>query len=358
MTGRKRPDATIQAGSNDAELRRESGLDTGAARMPPDDSAGGFEYRVASLAWEKGLAENSILRELDLGRTPENFMRVRRALQGAVSHGLVQLNPPRNEQLERELVDAFPSLRKDHVHVAIDGSAACLAAARLLAHEVDNFLYRSDKTEMIIANAGGKTVGETVRYLQRLVPVPPQVEGKEMTFLSLNSAEIHDQFDQCANFISVRLAQIYHTPTTRHFAVVKPFDGRTKSEYREKLDRIDLVVSSAGGRQAFLYQWLHRRNQQLPEGAVGDVAFHLIDYRGKQVQLPPKMKNLFEEELARAPDWEDLIQLFNHEKVLLVLAGAKLEVSRALLGSALARRCIFDARLAEALLGERRKPEG
>jgi len=359
MADRKRSVPTTRAATEATRSGRDSTLDPGWAGLQPDAPVSDFEYEVARLAWEKGLAESSIVREVfpeERKKKPEHFMKVRRALEKAVSHGLLQLKPPRIRALEQDLVTAFPTLRVDHVHVARDRLAACLAAARHVAEAVDEFLYRSDKKEMIIANAGGKTVGETVRYLQRLipvspqVPVPPQAQEKTLTFLSLNSAEIHDQFDQCANFISVRLAEIYASPDTHHFAVANPFDERTMAEYREKLQNIDLVISSAGGREAFLSEWLRRRRKKLPREAVGDVAFHLIDARGKPVQLSAEMKELLEVELARAPQWEDLTRLFRHDKVLLVLAGDKLDVSYALVESGLAQKCIFDAQVAQALL--------
>jgi DNA-binding transcriptional regulator LsrR (DeoR family) len=321
--------------------------------LPADSPVGDFEYKVARLAWEKGLAENSILNNLELDRTAENYMKIRRALQRAVSHGLLELKPPRNKALESELVRTFPSLEAGQILVEVDRAAACLAAARLIAGEIEEFLYRSEKSEMVIANAGGRTIRDTVTYLQRLTPVPPpQVKGKKLIFLSLNAAEIHSQFDQCANFLSVRLAQIYEASGTQHFAVARPFDANTQAEYQDKVKAIDLLISSAGSRDGFLSDWLKRRKWELPKQAVGDVAFHLIDSDGKWIEPEDKVKPLFENELVRAPDWQELIQLFNKKKVLLVLAGLKQKVARALLNSALPRRCIFDSSLALALLGQ------
>jgi len=123
-------------------------------RLAGDPKIDQFEYEVACLAWEKGKAENSILEALKMKKSPENYTRIRRALQKAVRHGLLELKPPRNTQLERGLVSNFPSLDKDHVHVEVDRAAACWTAARLVATEIQDFLYRSDKSEMVIANAG------------------------------------------------------------------------------------------------------------------------------------------------------------------------------------------------------------
>jgi DNA-binding transcriptional regulator LsrR (DeoR family) len=343
---KKLSDLDEKGGSN---VRPEP--DTTETQISADIPVGDFEYRVARLAWEQGLAENSILKSLNWERTADNYVKIRRALQRAVKDGLLHLQPPRNRVLEKQLVEAFPHLELDHIHVEIDRAAACLAAARLVSTEIEEFLYRSNKPEMVIANAGGRTVRDTITYLQRLVPVPPQVKDKRLVFLSLNNAEIHNQFDQCANFISVRLAQIYEAGGTQHFAVVRPSDANTKAEYEAKVKAIDLLISSAGSRDGFLSDWLKRWKMELPENAVGDVAFHLIDNEGKGIIPRDKMKPLFEKELVRAPDWEELIQLFNKKKVLLILAGDKRGVARALLNSALPRRCIFDSSLATALLG-------
>lgn len=320
-------------------------------QLPADSPIGDFEYEVARQAWEKGFAVNSILGKLNLEKIPENYMKVRRALQRAVSHGLLELKTPRNKDLEEKLVEKFPDLKADNIHVEVDRGAACLAAARLIAAEIAEFLADDNRQEMVIANAGGRTVRDTITYLQRLVPIPPQDKDKKLIFLSLNDAEIHSQFDQGANYISVRLAQIYAASNTQHFAVVTPFDKNTEAEYWAWVRAIDLVVSSAAGCRGFLSEWLKRRDKQLPKDAVGDVAFHLINREGKGIRIEDKIQSFIEKELVRAPDWEGLMQLFNKDKVLLVLAGDKEEVARALLNSALPRRCVFDSTLASALVG-------
>jgi hypothetical protein len=203
---------------------------------------------------------------------------------------------------------------------------------------------------MVIANAGGGTVLDTTSYLQRIVPIPPDIKDKKLIFLSLNDAEIHSQFDQGANFISVRLAQIYGADNTQHFAVAGRFDDNTKAAHLAKVKAIDLLISSAGSRDGFLSDWLQRWKKKLPKDAVGDVAFHLINSEGKGIDPGKDIRTLFEDKLVRTPDWEGLMQLFNKKKVLLILAGDKQEVARALLYSALPRRCVFDSSLAMALL--------
>jgi hypothetical protein len=322
------------------------------AQLPADSPIGLDEYEIARLAWEEGKAESSILEARGEDKTPANYTKIRRALQKAVRHGLLELKPPRNTQLERALALKYPSL--EGVHVAVDRAAACLAAARMVASEIEDFLYRSDRRTMVVANAGGRTVRDTITYLQRFVPAPPDVndKDKELIFVSLNAAEAHDQFDQCANFLTVRLAQIYDAPITKHYAVVKNLPPGARDSYMKTLQQIDLLISSAGDNTSgFLRDWLRDRGREWPVSAVGDVAFHVLDRRAKRAGLDEKTNQLLDGELARAPDWEDLIQLFNKKKVLLILSGHKREIAGALLESALARRCVFDARLAMDLVG-------
>jgi DNA-binding transcriptional regulator LsrR (DeoR family) len=315
-----------------------------------DSPAGEFEYEIARLAWEEGLSSNTILERKQLPKTAQQITKIRRALEKAVRHGLLELRPPRKKELEDSLKKEFPDVAE--IRVQIDRNAACLKAAMLVKAEVEQFLD-GPKERMVIANAGGRTVRDITRYLERLVPLPPYVEkGKRLVFLSLNAAEAHDSFDQCANFLSVRMAQIYASEQTSHFALVKPWDETTGTEYRKLLSEISLLITSAGGRVGFLSHWLSKRNRALPRQFVGDVALHLIDRLGIQVEMEPDVAK----ELSRAPDWQGLMQLFIRKKVLVVLAGDKLEIARALLGSALAQRCVLDRRLAEAILRSRAQP--
>lgn len=329
--------------------------------LPSGYPIGPFDYQVAEMAWAKGLSSNTILDLLKLEKTPQNITRVRRALEKAVRHGLIELKPPPNETLKEQLRQAFPAAGS--IDVEIDRTATCLKAARIIVNEIEAFLCGPDK-EMIIANAGGRTVRDCIDCLQRLVPVPPQIQGKKLTFLSLNAAEAHDRYDECANFLSVRMAQIYDA---LHFAAVRSWDTKTRNEYREKLKKIDLLISSAGAlsntdeslpnqiRAGFLADWINSKDKQLPAEAVGEIAFHLIDKWGQQVPLSNNIRTMIDKELLRAPDWNDLIRLFRRRKVLLVLADNKVDVGYAVLDSALSQRSILDSHLAKVIANRRRE---
>ena len=321
-----------------------------------------FDYRVAELAWAKGLSSNRILDQFPLVKSPQNITRVRRALEKAVRHGLVELKPPPNKELKDQLTQAFPAA--GNIDVEIDRTAACLKAARVMADEIEAFL-RGKKEEMIIANAGGRTVRDCIDCLQRLVPVPPEIqEIKKLTFLSLNAAEAHDRYDECANFLSVRMAQIYNV---RHFAAVQSWGTKTHNEYHDKLEKIDLLISSGGALSktgessdnlagaGFLAHWIKSKGLELPAEAVGEIAFHLIDKRGKPVLPNEKIREMIEDDLLRAPDWDQLNVLFRKHKVLLVLTDNKIDLGYAVLDSALSQRIVLDSRLAKALVYRRRE---
>jgi len=322
-----------------------------------------FDYEVAEMAWENGLSSTSILELMKMEKNAQNITKVRRALERAVHHGVLQLNLPPNQTLKDQLKEAFPTAGT--IDVEIDRTVACLKAARIIANEIEAFLG-GHKEEMIIANAGGRTVRDSVDCLQRLVPVPPQIGGKKLTFLSLNAAEAHDSYDVCANFLSVRMSQIYNA---LHFAAVLSWDTKTRVEYRDKSKNIDLLISSAGvlsnGGEGsdklvgtgFLANWFLSKGLELPAEAVGEIAFHLIDKRGQQVPLSNKIRTMIDKELLRAPDWNDLTLLFRQHKVLLVLADNKVDVGYAVLDSALSQRTILDSHLAQLLVNRRRNQE-
>jgi hypothetical protein len=221
----------------------------------------------------------------------------------------------------------------------------------MIASEIESFLCGPDE-EMRIANAGGRTVRDMIDSLERLVPVPPKIKGKRLRFLSLNAAESHDSFDECSNFLSVRLAQLFGG---EHFAVMKHWDEETAGHYHEALEKVDLLISSAGSRDGFLSYWLGRKGLSLPPEAVGDIAFHPIDALGRPARLPDSVTSSIDKGLLRAPDWNDLVRFLLQKKVILLLTGDKAELGNALLGNGLATRCVIDSQLALVLSKHQRE---
>lgn len=327
------------------------------------------DYTIAQLAWGKGMAVGSIVRALGMDGgpgNPANIMKVKRALQRAVRDGILMLSPPPIENLERRLREA---LTKSHVsldalHVEQDHAAACFRAARLVEAEISGFLSEGDpRPQLVIANAGGGTVGKICEYLQRLVVLPPAtLSRKRLIFVSLNAAEARHRFDECANFLAVRLAKIYDC---EHLAVVSddddPCEGEERSAYRIAIENIDLLITSAGSlprnqgiKTGFLVDWLRARGLSCPDNAIGDIAFHFIDEKGYLVKPDENSERRIKQHIKPEPEWNQLDNLFHTGKVLLVLTGEKATLGHALIAGAHARRCVVDAHVANGMLNRLR----
>jgi DNA-binding transcriptional regulator LsrR (DeoR family) len=371
MTRRKK----VRSGTGEAEGE-------GAAAQPDSVVDSLLDpYRIAEMVWSRGLSANAILDEFKMPHSQVNQTRVRRAILKAAKLGILQLHPVTCHDLREKLCATFPTLTGSDIRVDIDRTAACLAAARAINQAIEEFLRKplssrsgdsqisaESVAEMTIANAGGRTVRDTVECLQRLVPVPPPMTGKKLKFLSLNGAEDPERFGECANYLAVKMAEVYGGGSgegaVRHLASIRPPMDRSREEkqnsvtndYQNALHNIDLLVTSAGAvasqyedKGGFLSHWLQTHGRELPRNVVGDIAFHPINARGEQVDLSKDIEDLLKDKLLLAPEWSTLETLFHQRKVLLILVGEKPRVGRALIESGRANRCIFDAHLAMAL---------
>ena len=328
--------------------------------MPEDADITEHDYRIALMAWKDGLSVSAILNELGWPHDAQCITRVRRSLQKAMRNEWIELKPPPHFALEATLKERYPSL--DCVNVEIEQSATMLRAARIVVDEIERFIGDADRKTFTCANAGGRTIAEVVRILQRLVPLPPiRPSGKRLLFVSLNAAEEQDAFAACSNYLCVRMSEIF---AGDHLAVVRSAvdsghaarvndetdvnDGRSaRQDYLRAVENADLVISAAGGKDGFMRTWLARQGISLPETVVGDVAFHPLDANGWPVPLADDQ--LLDGMLRRSPDWRTLSQLFAKRKLLLVLTGDKLDVAKALFKAGLPRRCVVDGYLAAQL---------
>lgn len=305
------------------------------------------DYYIAQLAWREGLSVSTILDRLQYKHDAQGITRVRRSLLKAMRWGVLEFHPPRHEQLEEQLRQRYPSL--DSVYVEIDRTATLRRAAELILRDVEQFTQRAGPdAKFVCANAGGRTIAEVVSLLPHLAPLPPQVRERRLTFMSLKSAEEPNAFGHCSNYLCVRMSEIF---SAEHFVVVDPVDQeqeeKQRKTYRQLLQEVDLVVSSAGGAHGFLKSWLGAG--ALPEQFVGDVAFHPLDAEGKRLEVGSATRHRLEHGLRRSPDWDTVLRLFSNKKLLLVLTGDKFEISRALFRVALPRRCVLDSQLAVEL---------
>ena len=350
-----------------------------SARKPPrkgasDPGVGGTpgetgpidDYKVAQLAWERGMAVGSIVRELKMegGANAANIMKIKRALERAVRHGILTLSPPPLQDLEIRLRARLTTagVAMAALHVEQDHWAACYRAARMVDAEIATFLSEEDpRDRLVVANAGGGTVSLICELVHRLVVLPPaKVAGKRLIFVSLNVAEARQRFDEGANFLAVRLARMYGG---EHLTVVMGDDAvrddQWRSAYQDAVKHIDLLITSAGRLPddhrippSFMADWLSRRGLASPEHAIGDIAFHFIDARGYPVQPEGEAAKRIQRFIQPQPDWDTLGHLFHTGKVLLVLTGAKVALAQALIVGAHATRCVVDAQLARGMLAD------
>lgn len=312
--------------------------------LPHDFKLTPEDYDIAQMAWLKAMSVCAIIDSKGWKRDAKTITRVRRSLLKAVRWGVLRFENTRHEQLEVELRRKYPPL--DSVNVEIDRTATLNRAAEIIYGEVDNFL-NGPAEQFVCANAGGRTLADMVSLLQRLVPVPPKTRGKRIRFVSLNAAEDPDSFNHCSNYICVRLAEIF---SAEHLAVVRPGGHKQDEDYKKALGQVDLVISSAGTTQGFFTTWLRQRDQSFPRGFVGDVAFHPLNEQCSELELATDVSDLLTNELRRFPEsWGTVVKWFNTKKLLLVLTGDKLQVSRVLFEAGLARRCVLDSYLAGEL---------
>jgi DNA-binding transcriptional regulator LsrR (DeoR family) len=324
------------------------------------------DYKVAQLAWERGMAVGSIVRELKMegGANAANIMKIKRALERAVRHGILTLSPPPLRDLEIKLCARLTTagVAMAALHVEQDHWAACYRAARMVDAEIATFLSEEDpRDRLVVANAGGGTVSLICELVHRLVVLPPaKVAGKRLIFVSLNVAEARQRFDEGANFLAVRLARMYGG---EHLTVVMGDDAvrddQWRSAYQDAVKHIDLLITSAGRLPddhrippSFMADWLSRRGLASPERAIGDIAFHFIDARGYPVPPEGEAAKRIQRFIQPQPDWDTLGHLFHTGKVLLVLTGAKVALAQALIVGAHATRCVLDAQLARGMLAD------
>ena len=120
-------------------------------------------------------------------------------------------------------------------------------------------------TEYIDANQRHRTILDLVKKQMAstyglIAPVDlrtggaryPLFAGTEssLQFISLNAARKADAYQISANFLAVRMSEIYGG---NHIAVLPKAPKHIQKKYDEYLKKIDLLISSAGTRRGFLF---------------------------------------------------------------------------------------------------------
>ena len=279
----------------------------------PDASSDEFAYLVAYLAWYEGLTANAIVKRLKWPPEPRLLMQVKRALRRA--HGqFLQLRPPDRDDLQAKLNRRFNRGEEEPItfHVVDDthargGGPVFAKAAEIVSSVVEQVTQERiaardraaksntpDSTEQpVICNAGGRTVYGMVNAMRRRPPVLPddlEANPKHLPlFVAGNSAYLERRFDHSASFLSVTLANFFEASS---LAMPPEMDEQHKSEHRQYVSQARLFICGAGTcdqeNPGLMMLHLEKRGVAIPEDAVGDLSFNLLDAKGFRVELCPE----------------------------------------------------------------------
>lgn len=169
-----------------------SAANSGKQRQPdlPYDRTDDIAYDVAVLAWKEGLTANSISKRLFGDSSSLHIMRVKRALQRALKT-MLHLRPPLEDELRQrieQVVNRGHQGRRVSIYVVSESEVATGApvyakAAELITEFIQNAIKLcrrpGDKRQLVICNAGGRTVAETVKALARNPPIRVDCETRE-----------------------------------------------------------------------------------------------------------------------------------------------------------------------------------
>lgn len=340
-----------------------------------------FAYQVAVLAWRNGLTANAIVRKMDLEVTPLHLMQVKRALLRAAKLDFLVLRPPRNQDLEekltRRLRERCPTghlqlhvVQETHEPTTGPVFARAAEVALDIIKQIANTKApqrrsgdpATEENQVIVCNAGGRTVAETTRVFLRHPPLLDSSDQEaerlksRLLFVAANAAYRPRHFNLSANFLAVTMAQVFDA---EHFALPREENANILLEHKRLVSRADLFICGAGSRHSGLMaQILNEINCEMPPEAVGDLAFNLLDKNGDHVPM-------FSEEarklLGRINPSLDLLCLkgiADSGRVLLILDAQYDERGRvdqgkaAIAAAALKRRIATDIVLGEHLAEE------
>jgi DNA-binding transcriptional regulator LsrR (DeoR family) len=322
-------------------------------REPGNDSIDSldFVYEIACLAWKEGLSANFIAKKLGYAGDAKAIMKVKRALLKAQKSGILVLNPPKKMDYHTQLKKKWPLVDFTIVEgnkLLGKGDAVHIAASDVLATKIEE-LWNTAKADVVIANAGGHAVSETVKYLhQRIGPILEPHADRRLVFISLNSAGRARTFQQSSNFLAVRMSEMYDG---HHIAVLGPADTSTEKEFKHLTENISLLVCGAGGPTSLLVERAKEERIRIPPEMVGDIAFTPLDEQGRRVQ-DSHLQGVIENYLHAAPLYDEIKRIVQHppRAVLVVLSGeSKLPTALALLRGGLVSQIVMDIALAKSL---------
>jgi hypothetical protein len=344
----------------------------GSGPVLPDPGTPEFAYLVAVYAWRDGLTANAIARKLfahdgdpSTKSTNKELMQVKRALVRAHMTNVLQLVPLESEAL-REKLDEKVNKGGDvrlatRFHVVTDdehtaGAPVHAKAAELVATFVLEACAASADEDVVICNAGGRTVSESVKALVRN---PPVIEGGNdaLRFVAGNAAYLHDYFDRSANFLSVKMAEVFGAGG--HMALPKEDDRELIKLHGELVNRAALFVCGAGncrrevGRPSLMQRYFDKNGWTMPPEAVGDLAFNLLDRHGIEVPLEAAQAALMRD-LNPTLNMSRLHEIRDNGRVLLILdaedPAEKRDIGIAILRARHATDVVLGTRLADEIV--------
>jgi DNA-binding transcriptional regulator LsrR (DeoR family) len=334
---------------------------------PPNFGSDEFLFLVASLAWSQGLTANAIVKRVGLQPTAANLMSVKRALKRAHGKYLKLLPKPGGDQetlLDKRFNQDRKHGRKIAFHVVDDRHrhsphfVAVAARAAELIYDKIRELNELQVEKAVVCNAGGRTVFEMVRALQRHPPaddVEDDANSKKspLVFVAANAAYDGRRFENSANHLCVSLAQLF---SGEHHALELIEDRESRRLYCDDVRRSDLLICGVGTREDGMMSQLFRRHHwTIPEEAAGDIAFNFIDRDGHPLTLPDKAAQEYISHVNPALDITTLLQIAGNKSVVLILDAEKPEmkheIAEAVIRSHYATDVVMGVKLADKILG-------
>ncbi len=301
-------------------------------------------------------------------------MQVKRGLKRAHNRFL-RFEPPPHAQLAEDLSAVVNARRerKTRFHVVEDtwgpSFAGVYAKAAELVVQITSEAVRknekrqeADREQVVVCNAGGRTISDMVKALQRNPPVLDESDEKarELTkhliFVAANEAYQPAQFHRSANFLSVTMAQLFEA---QHWAVPRVVDAELRAHHQNLVDKSALLICSAGTlERGLMRQYFDEHQWQVPPDAVGDLAFNFLDSSGSVVQSPSPEARAFLSNVNPTLDAARLMHIAATSRVLLILDAiepvTKRKIAAAALRRAYATDVVVGARLAQAIVDEYR----
>ena len=336
----------------------------------PDPASDEFAHLVATCAWRDGLTANAITKRLFDDSSPRHLMQVKRALKRAHKTAVLRLVAPENIRLYKKLdslVNANVQGRRIGLHVVQDnvhlgGAPVYAKAAELIAdlllEAARQKQFVDEAASIVICNAGGRTVSETVKALVRNPPIledsgePTEQLSEALLFVAGNAAYQPEQFHRSANFLSVTMAELFESG---HLALPKEEDQQLVTRHAQLIERASLFICGAGTCRSadnisLMAQYFQRKGWELPESAVGDLAFNLLDKDGAEVEVPSIEAREFMRQLNPSLNLSRLMHIASSNRVLVVLDAKdpkeKSKIGRAILRRRYATDVVLGTRLA------------